>query len=124
MISVFPFTGTGLGTFEDAYPMFARQVLPFVMDKAHCDYLEFAAGVGVPAAIAWWLALIWLAVGCLRGALVRRRHVVMPMLGAGATVLVAAHSAVDFSLQIPAVALLYAAMLGIGAAQHRPTASA
>ena len=51
MITSAPFLGLGLGTFQDAYPMYATQMLPFIMDKAHSDYLEFAAGLGLP----WWV---------------------------------------------------------------------
>lgn len=121
MIGVFPWTGLGLGTFQDAYPMFATQVLPFVLDKAHCDYLELAAGIGLPAAILWWAALTYLFVKCARGCLVRRRNAIFPLLGMGATVLVAAHSLVDFSLQIPAVALIFVTLLAIGVAQSERT---
>jgi O-antigen ligase len=121
MIGDAPWLGLGLGTFQDAYPLYATRLLPFVMDKAHCDYLEFAAGIGLPAAIAWWGALAWLFFLCLRGARIRRRNRVYPIAAIGATVLVAVHSSVDFSLQLPAVALVYAALLGIGVAQALPT---
>lgn len=117
MIADAPFTGMGLGTFQDAYPLYATQVYAFVMDKAHCDYLEFAAGIGLPAAIAWWTALAWLAFLCLRGALLRRRNQPFALTAFGASVLVGVHSSVDFSLQLPAVALTYATLLGLGAAQ-------
>jgi O-antigen ligase len=121
MISDAPWLGLGLGTFQDAYPLYATQVLPYVMDKAHCDYLEFAAGVGLPAAIAWWSAMLWLFFLCLRGVRVRRRNRLYPLVAVGASVLVAVHSSVDFSLQIPAVALSYATLFGIGVAQALPT---
>jgi O-antigen ligase len=121
MISDSPWFGLGLGTFQDAYPLYATDIYPYVMDKAHCDYLEFAAGLGVPAANAWWTAIVWLFVLCLRGVRVRRRHRIYCMVAIGATVLVAVHSAVDFSLQLPAVALLYATLMGLGVAQCSPT---
>jgi O-antigen ligase len=117
MIEVFPWTGLGLGTFEDSYPMFARKVLPFVIDKAHCDYLEFAAGVGLPAAICWMSGLGWLAAICIRGCFRRRRYAIFCFAGFGAVTLVAAHSIVDFSLQLPAVALAFAILLGVGVGQ-------
>ncbi len=119
MIEVFPWKGTGLGTFQDAYPLFAQRVLPFVMDKAHGDFLEFAAGIGLPAAILWWAGWAYLAFLCLKGAVTRRRNTIYPLVGFGATVLVAVHSGVDFSLQIPAVAMSYAILLGIGVAQSQ-----
>lgn len=119
MISDAPFLGLGLGTFEDAYPLYASQVYPFVMDKAHCDYLEFAAGLGLPAAIAWWAALLWLVALCLRGIRQRRRNRHYAIAAIGASVLVAVHSSVDFSLQLPAVAFLYATLIGVGVGQSQ-----
>lgn len=124
MISDAPFLGLGLGTFQDAYPLYASQVLPYVMDRAHNDYLEFAAGLGLPAAIAWWAAWTILVLQCVRAVFVRRRNRQYALLAFGASVLVAAHSAFDFSLQMPAVALTYASILGLGLAQAFPTRAA
>jgi O-antigen ligase len=121
MIEGAPWLGLGLGTFEPAYPLYADRVMPFVMDKAHNDYLEFAAGLGLPAATAWWLAILWLVGMCIRGVFVRRRNRHYSMLAIAATALVAFHSIFDFSLQIPAIALTYAVILGLGVAQSTST---
>lgn len=121
MIGDAPWLGLGLGSFEYAYPLYAERVVPFVMDKAHNDYLEFAAGVGLPAAIAWWLAFLWLVGICIRGVIARHRNRHFPMLAIAATTLVGFHSLFDFSLQIPAIALTYAFILGLGVAQSMPT---
>jgi O-antigen ligase len=117
MITDAPWLGFGLGSYERAYPLYANQVLPFVMDKAHNDYLEFAAGFGLPAAIAWCAGLAWCAYLCARGVVVRHRHRIYPMAAFGATALVGFHSMFDFSMQIPAVALTYAVIMGMGLAQ-------
>lgn len=117
MISSSPWLGLGLGTFEDAYPMYATRVFPLVMDKAHCDYLEFAAGIGLPAAIAWWSAIIWATTSCVQGVRRRHRNRYFCVVAASATAVVAVHSCADFSLQLPSIALLYATLLGIGLAQ-------
>ncbi len=121
MIADSPFLGLGLGTFEPSYPLYADRVLPFIMDKVHNDYLEFAAGLGLPAAIAWWTAILLLFGMCVRGIFVRRRHRHYALLAIAATALVAFHSIFDFSLQIPAIALTYAVILGLGVAQAAPT---
>ena len=121
MIASAPLLGLGLGTFQDAYPIYATQIMPYIMDKAHSDYLEFAAGLGLPAALCWWGALVWAAVHMARGVFDRNRDRIYPLVGLGVTILLAVHSTVDFSLQIPAVATTYAAMLGLGLAQARPT---
>jgi len=48
----------------------------------------------------------------------RQRNWIYPAIGFSSTVLVAAHSVVDFSLQIPALAVTYAAMLAQGFLNH------
>lgn len=121
MIGDAPFLGLGLGTYEAAYPLYATEFYFYSMDKAHNDYLELAAGWGLPATCAWLLALISLVGLCARAIFIRRRNRVYPLLALGASALVAFHSAFDFSLQIPAVALTYAAILGLGVAQAFPT---
>jgi len=120
MIHDAPLTGQGLGTYQLAYPFYAQRMMPFIMDKAHNDYVELAAGWGLPAAILWWLALAWLIGLCVRGVLVRRRYRVYPMLAVGASILVGVHSIFDFSLQMPAIAVTFAAILGLGVAQAFP----
>jgi O-antigen ligase len=121
MIGDAPWLGLGLGAFPDAYPLYASRIFPYVMDKAHCDYLEFAAGAGLPAALALWSAVAWLAFLCGRGLVRRRRNRHYALIALGAVTLVAVHSAVDFSLQLPAVALSFATLLGIGVAQSFST---
>jgi O-antigen ligase len=121
MIHDAPLTGLGLGTYQAAYPHYARAAVPFVIDKAHNDYLELVAGWGLPAALCWWAALLWLAGLCMRGIFARRRNRVFPLLALGAVILVGIHAIFDFSLQIPAVAATFAAILGLGVAQAFPT---
>jgi O-antigen ligase len=100
MILDAPLLGLGLGTFQDAYPLYATRVFPFVMDKAHCDYLEFVAGIGLPAALAWFGAIAWLVARCIKGVRIRQRNQQYCIVALAASVLVAVHSSVDFSLQI------------------------
>jgi len=121
MIRDAPFLGLGLGTFKSAYPLYSQNFYPFVMDKAHNDFLELAAGWGLPAAAAWLGALAWFAAICVRGVFVRKRDRNFALIAVGATVLVGVHSLFDFSLQIPAISLLFAAILGLGVAQAYPS---
>jgi O-antigen ligase len=109
--------GTGLGTFRDAYSLYAQEFEPYIVDKVHNDYLELALGLGIPAAIAWVFALAWLLATCVRGVFHRRRRRVYALAAVSATMLVAFHSLFDFSLQIPAVSILFATVMGIGLAQ-------
>ena len=74
-----------------------------------------------PAAIAWWTSLGLLTAMCVRGVFVRNRDRMFALAGLGATALVGVHSMFDFSLQIPAVALFYSVILGLGVAQSLPS---
>ncbi len=111
--------GTGLGTFRDAYSLYAQEFEPYIVDKVHNDYLELALGLGIPAAIAWVAALGWLLAICVRGVFRRRRRKIYALAAVSAAMLVAFHSLFDFSLQIPAVSLLFATVMAVGVAQSR-----
>ena len=116
-----PYIGTGLGTYPDVFNLYARSFVPYVVDRAHNDYLEFTMGVGIPAAIVWISALLIIVVQCVLGVLRRHRRRSYAMTAVGASLLVGFHSIFDFSLQMPAVAVLYAVLLGIGIGQSQPT---
>ncbi len=119
-----PWLGSGLGSFQSIYGMHSHTFVPFVVDHAHNDFLDFAACVGIPAAAVWISGICFLALLCARAVFRRRRRRMYSLAAIGATVLVAFHSIFDFTLQMPAVSLLYAIVLGIGIGQsaetHRP----
>lgn len=118
-----PWTGTGAGTYEqvaEAYRGNDPNIF-MIWEKAHNSYLENALELGLPAALALNLAILWLAAICFRGVRERRRNRAYPALGVAATLLVGLHAMVDFSLQIPAVAVLYAFMMGPAVAQSAPS---
>ncbi len=118
-----PLLGTGYGSFADVFPLYRDATIkaPGVWDKAHSSYLENALELGIPAAAALCAAVLACARCCWLGIRRRRRDRVYPAIGVAATALVAAHSAVDFSLQIPAVSVSYAFILGLACAQSFPT---
>lgn len=109
--------GSGLGSFSSIYPMYQERTFDGIMDFAHDDYLENALDLGIPGFLLL-LALLTMLVGfCAIGIVKRRRDVVFACVAVSATVLVGLHALVDFSMQIPAVAVTYAAILGVGVAQ-------
>lgn len=118
-IATSPWTGTGFGTFPDVFPAYRGEDQPAqpFWDKAHNTYLENALELGIPAAALLTLSIVLLAFRALRGIFERRREKVLPAIGVAATVIVGLHSFVDFSLQIPAVSVLYAFLLGLSVAQ-------
>lgn len=111
------FFGTGLGTFKYVFPMYQPATFQGAIDLAHNEYLESMLELGVPAAMLLFAAIGFLAVQCLLGVVRRRKDALYSCAAVAASALVAAHSLVDFSLQMPAVAVSYAAILGVGTAQ-------
>jgi O-antigen ligase len=103
-----PWLGSGFGTFESIFHLARNASLVGwgVVDHAHNTYMELAVELGLPATAVLMLALFTLLALCLNGMAVRRRAVVWPSLGVAAIVLLGSHALFDFSLSIPAVALV------------------
>lgn len=117
-----PWLGFGYGTFEEGFRLYKDgSVAALRYDKAHNTYLENMFELGVPAALMLFAAIFLLAWRCFRGVFQRRRQWSYPAAGFAASVLVAVHSFTDFSLQIPAVAMTYALLLGTACAQALPS---
>lgn len=114
--------GVGHGTFQDIFPLYRRESgsgLLLTWDKAHNDYLELALGLGLPVACLFLVGLAILFMRVLRGFLTRERNSHFAAIAVGSMILVALHAMVDFSLQIEAVAIAAALLVGVGAAQAR-----
>ncbi len=112
-----PLTGLGFGAFERYYPLFSDGAVTGNVDEAHNDILETLADLGIPAGLAYLAVPVLLAWMCFQGCLNRRRDRLFPAVGFASSVVVGIHAAVEFSLQVPAVAVVYAALLGLGVAQ-------
>jgi O-antigen ligase len=111
-----PLLGTGYGTYADAFRAHNHPGTgTYFLDKAHNSYLQIIMELGWPAAAALYSGLVLLVLSCLRGASGVYQAVLV-----SCSVLVAVHSLVDFSLEMPANAATYALLLGVGCAQSLP----
>lgn len=123
MILSRPLLGQGAGTFADAYPMFQGPgEHNLVWLRAHSTYLQAAAELGLPVfAVALATILFVLVVIARR---VARRSAPSPaaIAALAAAAGLAVQSAIDFSIQIQAVALTMVVLLGagLGEAVRRP----
>jgi len=115
-----PVAGFGLGTFEDVFRLYRTPAFPERFGKVHSSYLESAVGLGLPATLLLLIAFAVPVYRCLRGVATRRRDVGFPALGLALAVQIGLHSLVDFPLQLPAVAVTYAALIAIAVAQSWP----
>lgn len=113
------FWGSGLGSFPQIFPLYRDNEVfgSTFWVKAHNTYLENILELGLPAALALFIAVGALALRCWKGLRERSRDRHFSAMGVALTVLVGLHSLVDFSLQIPAVTIAYMFLMGISVAQ-------
>ena len=113
--------GVGYGSFYRSFRLYRDETVSGYYDMAHNTYLENIFELGLLQAFALFAAIALVALICVRGVWLRRKHWIYPAIGFAASLLVGVHALVDFSLQIPAVAYTYALMLGAAAAQAQPS---
>lgn len=113
-----PWLGHGLGSFEDIFRGYLKPELGYgEWGQAHNSYLENALELGLPAAAAFYAALMLVAMRIYRGARTRRNNRAFACLALACLTTAALHSVFDFSLQIPAVTTAFAMILGVGWSQ-------
>lgn len=119
--------GTGLGTFEAAFPSYRDPSCGIVgaWDKAHNFYIEAFITVGAlfPVALLIFFAMFFFAM--IHGLRYRRRLRRYVGLGLAIVALCGLHSILDFSLQVSGVSVYFAVLLGatvsIAFGRHQPS---
>lgn len=118
----FRWTGTGLGTFLEAFPLVQPAGVELTWWHLHSDPLEVLVTGGVVGALALVIGVVALAVGLVRR--LRRVHrneeQAAVAAGLGTLVAVGLHEMVDFGLTMPANALVCAVILGAALAAAPP----
>lgn len=116
MIRDYPLFGSGLGTFPIAFRRYQTEMVDTFVDHAHSDYLEFTSETGLLGGALLFLPILYLlgrmVVSFLGDPRRYRRAVTLSCIGSTLALLL--HSFTDFNLQIPANALIFSAVLGIG----------
>lgn len=117
-IAEHPSLGVGLGAFEEGVKPYLRgDLAQLTWAKAHNLYLELMLELGLPAFLAWAAAMLLITRRLVIGALQRQRGLDLTIFCAAILALGATHSLVDFPLQMPSIAALFAVILGLGWAQ-------
>ncbi len=116
LIRNYPVAGTGLGTFMTVFRSYQTSSVEYIVEHAHNDYLELASETGVPGALLLFVPLIFL-LGKMFAAFLTderryRRAITLGCIGSTCAFLL--HSITDFNMEIPANALIFAVILGIG----------
>lgn len=122
----FPFTGTGLGTFRDAFPLVQTPVLEGTWWHPHSDFVEVLVTAGLAGA-----ALVAAGLWSLTRALVRVRRQggrsedrAAGLAALGLLVSAGVHETLDFGLSMPGNAITLAVLLGAAAAAKTRAGSA
>jgi hypothetical protein len=104
--------GTGFGTFQWIFPAYRNPDCGIwgVWDRAHNFYLEGALNLGILFPIVLIVDAVVLGISLIKGLRDRKKLRHYPALGVAMLILVALHSAIDFSLQIPGFAAFFAAI--------------
>jgi O-antigen ligase len=111
MLPLYPVAGTGFGTFESAFQIY-QPSSRLHWEHVHNDWLEAAieGGLVTPVLVVW---LLWLVARASRKARTSRTGRAPYRCAVAAVAAVLFHSALDFPLRIPAVAVLLACLLGV-----------
>jgi O-antigen ligase len=117
----FPLVGTGLNTYWAAALFYQRHDMGYFFAQAHNDYMQLAAEGGLLLAVPGLICLVFL-IRDVRHAMHEHHETSTAWLRAGAVtslVAIGCQETVEFSLQIPGNAALFAVVCAI--ALHRPT---
>lgn len=116
LIRDYPLAGTGLNTFGTAFRRYQTDLVNNYVDHAHNDYVELDSETGPVGSALLFLPIFYLLgrmiVSFLDDPRRYRRSVTLGCIGSTVAILI--HSVTDFNLQIPANALIFAVVLGIG----------
>lgn len=112
MILERPFIGFGLGSFEYVFQYYRDSSIHLegYWDKTHSTFLEIASEIGIPATVFMILGYGYLYFSIVCSYLKNKSRLILLYLLIMAIIVL--HSLIDFSLQMPAIAILFHIILG------------
>ena len=119
----FPVTGTGINTYSDAMFFYQKHVVEFWMTRAHNDYLQLLAEGGLLVIVPAAIVIVLLAVAVRQRVREARGDSYDYWIRAGAgvgLVAIGIQETVEFSLQIPANAFLFATLAAVAISSYSP----
>ncbi|HLV02708.1 MAG TPA: O-antigen ligase family protein [Acidobacteriota bacterium] len=115
MVSDYPLFGVGPGMFGWRFRPYQTGRSDTLFLHTHNDYLQTVAEWGIPAALVFWIFVLWRLRGAIRTSLVSldpwTQGIALGCAGAMAALLL--HSLVDFNLQIPANWMIFSLILAL-----------
>jgi O-antigen ligase len=112
----YPIFGTGGGSFYSSFPSYHPEFYSGFYDHAHNDYIQFAVELGLPVTILLGSMMLFCLFISLK-TIVKRKTPLYQGISFGCSMAIfhmILHSTVDFSLQSPAIAILFISILALG----------
>jgi len=115
MILDYPVFGTGGGSFYSSFSKYQAQPYSGFYDHAHNDYIQFAVELGLPITLLLGAMVLYCLFISLKTIVKRKTPLYQGIsFGCAAAIIhMLLHSTVDFSLQSPAIALLFVSILSL-----------
>ncbi|WP_057832370.1 O-antigen ligase family protein [Colwellia sp. TT2012] len=115
MILEYPVFGMGGGSFYSSFSQYQAEPYSGFYDHAHNDYIQFAAELGLPITLLLGAMVLYCLFISLK-TIAKRKTPLYQGISFGCAVAIIhmlLHSTVDFSLQSPAIALLFISILSL-----------
>lgn len=115
IIQDYPVFGTGGGSFYSTFPSYHPEPYSGFYDHAHNDYIQFAVELGLPVTFLLGLMMLYSLYTSAK-TMINRNTALYQGVSFGcamAVVHMLLHSTVDFSLQSPAIGLLFVSILAL-----------
>lgn len=113
--------GTGFNSYEGNFYLYRDSSLPYyfrtTVDHAHNTYLELLLELGWPIFIVIMAMFGWVVFRAVRALQIRKRNTHFALIFLNITIMLGLHAFVDFSLEMPAVAIAFFALAGVSTAQ-------
>ncbi|EDM67447.1 hypothetical protein PE36_00439 [Moritella sp. PE36] len=115
MIQDQPIFGSGGGSFYSSFPRYHPEVYSGFYDHAHNDYIQFAVELGLPITLMLGGMMLYCLLLSVRTMKTRRTPLFQGIaFGSCIAILhMLLHSTVDFSLQSPAIAVMFVSILSL-----------
>lgn len=115
MILEYPIFGMGGGSFYSSFSQYQAQPYSGFYDHAHNDYIQFSVELGLPITLLLGAMVLYCLFVSLK-TIVKRKIPLYQGISFGCAVAIIhmlLHSTVDFSLQSPAIALVFISILSL-----------
>ena len=115
MILEYPVFGMGGGSFYSSFSQYQAQPYSGFYDHAHNDYIQFSAELGLPITFLLGAMVLYCLFISLKTIVKRKTPLYQGVsFGCAAAIIhMLLHATVDFSLQSPAIALLFISILSL-----------